>query len=364
MKNKKTDVGLLTWHYYTNVGSNLQAYALFHAIKSLGYSCKFINYRYKKNDSNFIKTILREIFSKINYLIPNTLPERLRAEAYKFQRDYFIQTKRYYKKEQLKQCNRDFSMFLCGSDQIWAPNVFDDAYMFSFVDKNKAKCAYAASIGLDEIPENLQPVYKKYLKDFGYITVREKQGASLLSNLLGKPVQSALDPTFLLDSEQWRELAIYPKQQGYLFCYFLGTNDKHRHWVDQIAKANCLSVICMSDCQESKREGWTYYTHVGPREFLGFICNSKLVITDSFHGIAFSINMQKDFYALERFADGEKNNQNSRIYNILELLNLSDRLLKNTGTQISSIDYNPVRSRLEEQKKLSITFLKNMLQNV
>ena len=176
---KKHDVGLISWHYYTNVGSNLQAYALAKVIKNMGYSCEYINYRHNAPNDSLIRYMLKEICSRTDGIIQNIVPPRLRVQSYRFVCDYIPQSKP-IKKEDLKNLRGKYKMYMCGSDQIWASNVLDDAYLLSFADDDIPKYAYASSVGLPYIAEDKKDLYIRNLKRFDKITVREKQGADLL----------------------------------------------------------------------------------------------------------------------------------------------------------------------------------------
>lgn len=357
------DVGILTWHYYTNVGSNLQAYALYKVIDSLGYSCEFINYR-KDESESLVRKICKNLCSLIDLNTQGVVPARLRVQAYRFQKDYFKQSI-LLKKNQLRDYCAHYKMLLCGSDQIWAPNVLDETYLLDFTDGSDDlfKCSYASSIGLSYIPKNLINVYRMYLSKFDYVTVRERQGAELLEKILDHKVDWVLDPTLLLDSVEWRKVARYYQipTKPFLFCYLLGNTEVHRDWINQLAIRYNLNVLCMSDRNLEKRRNWKYLKYVGPREFLGYLDKAAFVVTDSFHGMALSINMRKNFYVLERFNDDDVICQNSRIYNLIEALGLDDQLMKAKKTMFTPIDWKKVDDKLQVERKRSIEILKKML---
>ncbi len=357
----KTDVGLLTWHYHYNVGSCLQAYALFNLIKQFGYSVLVINYR-PYFYSNWLINQFRELCACIAAHCPFLLPRRFHFFAYRFSKEFLAHADPYPPPPALFRLNGKFKMYLCGSDQIWAPNVLDDTYLLSFADEATPKYSYGSSIGLPAIPEDKKPLYQHYLKRFKQITVREEQGAKLLRTLLNRPIERVLDPTFLIDQEHWRKLAIYPKiERPFLFCYLLGNNPSHRQWIENIARKLHLGVICVTPHPVPRRKGWKFLPSVGPRQFLGYIQVAKYIITDSFHGMALSINLQKDFYVLERFTQEDPINQNSRIYNILQVLQLQSRLLTAVPAVITSIDYKLVYSLLQTQCTASKQMLLSML---
>lgn len=361
----RCDVGIITWHYYTNVGSNLQAYALYKIIEDMGYSCEFINYRHNTSQSG-LRKLSKDITGTIDAMLPGTIPSRIRVQSYYFQ-SHFIKQSPLLAKDELTECNSWYKILLCGSDQIWAPNVLDTAYLLDFASDSIPRCSYASSIGLPQIPAELQQLYRKNLQRFNKITVREKQGAALLKSMLQKEIDWVLDPTFLVEQTEWKKIErLYqiPKSR-YLFCYLLGNNSEHRAWIDELAKNSGLKVLCMSDQPEDKREGWMHMRHVGPREFLGYIDKSEFVVTDSFHGMALSINMNKDFYVLERFKSDDVICQNSRIYNIIESFGLESRVMKTAKTMCESVNWETVNNRLQRERTRSRALLNEMLtQNV
>ena len=362
MRVDAAQIGLLTWHYYKNVGSNLQAYAIQTAIESLGYSCAFLNYRGEHKDNPF-KALVRGSVSTVCKVIPKVVPEIYRAESYRFQETWFKMTKPIYGKENIKELIPNFDLFLCGSDQIWAPNVLNDAYLFSFLDESKPRCSYAASIGLNRIPNKLDPIYKKYLSRFNYITVREQQGCDLLKQKYGIRSECVLDPSFLVPSEKWKEISKGPMMKDkYIFCYFLGTNPEHREWVKKLSRLSKFRVICLTDDRSERVPEWECHYRIGPEKFLWYLSHSEFVLTDSFHGIALSINMQKPFYAVERFTNADEINQNSRIYNILRLLGLQDQLLSASPNELPSIDYKDVAALLTGEREKSISLLRKMIE--
>ena len=359
---KNCDVGLISWHYYTNVGSNLQAYALAKVIKDLGYSCEYINYRKNTRKDSLLRHMLKEVCSSMDSVIQNVIPRRLRVQSYRFVSDYIPQSE-WIKKNDLGSLNGRYKMYMCGSDQIWASNVLHEVYLLSFADDYTPKFSYASSIGLPGIPNDKKSLYIQNLKRFEKITVREKQGADLLSKLLGIKIDWVLDPTFLVASYEWKQIARHysiPKKR-YIFCYFLGKNPEHREWVDNIAKKNGLEVICISSDINDRKRGWYVNPFVGPREFVGYIDKADLVMTDSFHGMALSINLNKDFYVMERFKNDDSICQNSRIVNILNALNLNDRLVKTYINNVTPVNYKIINENLEQEKERSLKILKNML---
>lgn len=354
-ENNIKDVGVLTWHYYSNVGSALQAYALYTYIKKMGYSCEFINYR-KFADKGIVYKLIRSICAKITDIFPELLPEAYRFGIYRFRKKYFKESKLIKTKHDLEVLNDEYKCFVCGSDQIWAPNVLDEEYLLPFVRADKYKFSYAASIGLNSIPEQLKMVYKQNLECFDAISVREKQGELLLKEFIDKKVVTVLDPTFLLEKSEWESLITKTMNEKFVFCYFLGKSESYMDEIERFALKNDLRVV-RYEPNEIKRKGIKKY--MGPEEFLAYIKDSKMVITDSFHGVALSINLKKDFFAVKRFSDSDEICQNSRVTNILNICNLNERLLENFSLNkpISSINYEMVDEKLQIERANSREFI-------
>jgi hypothetical protein len=360
----KKKVGIITWHYYGNYGSALQSYALQTMICKQGYSCELINYRKLKFKSSRLKTVLKYILSYISIILPKEKKTRYSYSFIRFQYDFLKQSKRTYNAETLKKFNSKYEVFVCGSDQIWAPNVFDPVYFLSFVNDKKPKIAYAPSIGLNSIPDSLHDDYNKLLSRFNCLSVREKRGAELIKNICNLEAEVLLDPTFLLDKIEWQRIAINPViNEEYIFCYFLGKNKAHREAVKKIASQLKCKIISVLHFDMDREFADFLDEFAGPREFLGYVKNAKLIYTDSFHGMAFSINFNKNFYVFERFSSTDNIGQNSRIHNILNKLGLNDHLIKydNPICRINEIEYDDVNILLEDERKKSINYLKNSI---
>ena len=356
---KKVPVGIITWHYYPNFGSSLQAYALHSFINRHGGDASLINY-VEGNRPEFWR--LRLLLGRIDAVVPRFMASKLHYRFLLFEKQYFRETKIIRTRDGLEEQNCRFSKFICGSDQIWAPNVFNDVYFLSFVKDNAKKYSYAASIGLPRIPDGLINKYKVLLDDFNMISVREYQAQSYLKDTFGIDSELVLDPTLLITSRQWREIAISPKTSDYLLCYFLGQNEGHRKIASEIAKSLGLKIICLSRFDvDKKQKDFVVESDAGPREFVGYVNNADIVITDSFHGLCFSINLSKQFYVFPRFPEDDPINQNSRITNLLSIFGLEDRLISSVPGKILNINFGLVNDMLEIMRKKSASYLKAVI---
>lgn len=357
-------IAILTWHYYNNFGSALQAYALQEAVKKINPNVEVLNYQNKLYSG---KPIMR-VIQKIDFLynIVCSLFHRKRSyKFYHFRKKYLHQTRLLQSADALKNVVTKYHSVIVGSDQIWAPNVFNPIYMLDFVDgKETRKISYAASIGLENIPDELSTAYKDLLSDFSFISVRESQGKKLLNDKCSIEARVVLDPTLLIDVEQYKKIMLPVNliDEKYVFCYFLNENNDYRKQVEDYAKRNGLKIFGFS--ANPKDDDWlNSLSTLSPLEFLWVVDKAKAVFTDSYHGTIFSLLFHKEFFVFERFANNNPICQNSRIRQLCGTFNISERILANgkNYAQCKEYEYGDFEKRLMEEKKRSLDFLREAL---
>ena len=369
----------MTWFSYNNLGSQLQAFALYSILVSLGHEVSIINYVPKKTEKktliNQIKTNPRLLISNSlsiidnklkNLLIKNSTNEKFNT----FREKKFNFTRNCESLSDFHMLNDEYDFFISGSDQIWSPLVYDSKYFLDFVLDDNKKIAYAPSIGSNTIEnDTLKKAYKNHLKTFASLSVREEKGCEIIENLIGKKPFVALDPTLLLNKKEWnnytKNIIRQDKPQKYILCYFLGKNSKHWKIVKHFSTKYNIPVKIIPQYFVDYYKSFENIDGVGPEEFLDLIRNAKYICTDSFHGLLFSIIYHKPFFAFKRFKDNDSNCQNSRVYNILTKLNLNHRLIdsfKAIDKIIGSdIDYITVEKKLSILRDQSLSFLTNSL---
>ncbi len=357
-------IAILTWHYYNNFGSALQAYALQEAVKEINPNVEVLNYQNKLYSGKPIMRIIQKVDFLYNFVC--SLFNRKRSyKFYHFRKKYLHQTKLFQDKDELRKAVTKYQSVIVGSDQIWAPNVFDSIYMLDFADGEKThKISYAASIGLDEIPDDLSTIYQKLLSDFSFISVRESQGQKLLKDKCNTDARVVLDPTLLINVEQYKKimLPVNSLADKYVFCYFLNENNEYGNQVKEYAKKYGLKIYGFS--ANPKDEAWlNSLATLSPREFLWVIDKANTVFTDSYHGTIFSLLFHKEFFVFERFTNDDPICQNSRIRQLCDTFNISGRILANgkSFTQCENYDYNFFNKKLIEEKKSSFDFLREAL---
>lgn len=354
-------IGIVTWHYYANFGSALQAYALQSAIEQLGYSAEFINYH---NPKYGIPSIIKGLIKLVLDISVGSFLPRFRYGQFYFSYKYLKEGKLTTDANSLPDLTKDYRVIVCGSDQIWAPNVYNPVYFASFAQQNTRKVSYAASIGLNDIPSDLIDVYMNHLNQFCAISTREEESKVLLKNRCGIEAQVVLDPTLLYDAAFYKKIErkVNEIKGKYLFCYFLNDKHQYRQRVEYFAKDHNLQIIGVSD-KIDDGEWMNRLTKLGADHFIWLINHAEAVMTDSYHGTIFSLLFHKSFWTFVRFSEDSPLCQNSRIRQLQSYFGDNIRVVGQNDFIDESVvvDYNSVESVLSKLRNNSIRFLKNAL---
>ena len=226
------------------------------------------------------------------------------------------------------------------------------------------RIAYAPSLGRDYIPDYNVKQMRKYIKDIPNVSVREYTGKKLIKELTGRDVPVVVDPTLLLTRERWDEIKVKPDiTKGYILCYFLSTPTKETQLklLNYITKLDKTVIALNSRLEYLERNVVISYPDCGPREFIGYISDADCVLTDSYHGMLFSIIYQKQFWSIER--EYGEFDQSSRQLSVLEMIKLNNRYCRiKDPITFEVIDYTIVDERLKEKVYESIEYLKDALE--
>lgn len=371
-------IGMLSFHESLSYGGTLQCFALQKIVRELGFDAEFIDFQRKKcTDYHRIKTKV-SIKDKIKSLLIKSAVKvqnvysnennKLVDKAFKeFKKEYFrISAKEYNSIADIYSSTMPYDIYITGSDQVWNPySNFLEVYGLGFAPATCNKIAYAASIGVSEIPEAKKEFMYNLIKSVNHVSCREYEGADALTKLLKRNVVNVLDPTLLLNKSQWSGFAkriTVPKQ--FVLCFFLGSLDYPRRIAKSIARKNNMELIVIPGSPKDLISSGTIAKGVGPQEFLYLFNNADFICTDSFHGTAFAVNLNKPFYSFCRRGYNEKTSYISRIRDLLEIVGLSDRLVYpdcDITYDITHIDYSRVNIVLNKEREKSISFLCNSL---
>lgn len=367
MSDKKK-IGILTFHNAHNYGAVLQAYALKTKLKRMGHEASILNYQNKYISRNYRKVL------HIDFWKRDVLPSRW-GKVIREVRDVFYGLKDWQKQWRVFEdfiaeklldgdtrqlsleevATKDCDVYVLGSDQIWARELthgMDPAYFGQFAPEKK-KISYAASVPNGSVPENEKPFFKQYLESLSHISVREEKLAQSLRDLTGREIDTVIDPTLLLEREDYEPLLYKkPLKQGdYVFAYFVVENEMVSRCAKKAAELLGYELIELHYKKTPTIYGNNMIFDAGPSEFLTYIRDAKMVITNSFHGTVFSILFQKKFYSVYK--------ENGRIDNLLGFLGLQERHI--TGENLiqpeKEIDYGQSDKGLQEYRQQSVDFL-------
>lgn len=348
-------VGIITYHKHNNYGAALQAYALQKKIEDMGYCVEIINYHYKRNTWS-----LNKLRSKgIKLYIMGIMGSLMRIPRYKKFSEFrkMMRLSPRYNKNNLYKANKRYDICISGSDNIWNADIngFDKNYFLDFIEDNAKKRSYASSFGSDKIDSSLEKEYGELLKKYTVLGVREESGAKLIKRISDKDAYVVSDPTFLISYEEWDKISIKPKEKkSYILAYQLVPSKHFIKTVNRISKEERLPIIYVSfpmgGYVKSKCK-----LHIGPKEWLGYIRNANIIVTDSFHGVMFSIIFEKQFYVI-------LTQLSTRIENILEKLRLQNRIIDKQGRRDkNNIDYTKCKNYKKDFIRESEEVLKKCL---
>jgi len=368
MEMKK--VGIISFHRSINFGSALQAFALSRFLNKHGYVPEHIDLSTAEQRALYrlfpsFKSpgdLLRNIF----YLWHGISWFRKKEKFKRFLKNFVPTGKTYLSATILRQSPPSYDWYICGSDQIWNQFCLDfsPAYFLDFVEDKKCCFSYAASLGRTDFTLEQLQFFQKNLKGFNAISVRESQGQEILSPLLEQPVSVVLDPTVLIDTDEWRFISKKVKTpKKYILCYFLGAGVEMRKFAGRLHRETGLPLLTVRMNLRDIFLPCKKYYGIGPQEFLYLLDHAEFVCTGSFHAVIFSILFRKKFWA---FVNLEGNDCQSRLQSLLTKLNLTHRILKYADAPVSlneEIDFKDAEMRLAKEIKYSAQWLLSSLQS-
>jgi hypothetical protein len=242
--------------------------------------------------------------------------------------------------------------------------MHQDIFFLPFAPKEAIKANYAPSIGVKEFDEKNVNKIKIQLAKFRYLSCREQSGSKILERISGKDVSTVLDPTLLVSKQEWEVYNKEPSDKGsYILQYFLGDIINCRKFVKRLSEYTGFPVIVLPHSYLDIKYNNGKLKYIGPDEFIGLVKNAKYICTDSFHGTAFAINYNIQFFCFKKLNDNEFDNDNSRIVDIVSTFGLQDRLISDYKFPeiIKPIEYESVNRILSELRETSERYLKKVL---
>ncbi|NJP41556.1 polysaccharide pyruvyl transferase family protein [Oscillospiraceae bacterium HV4-5-C5C] len=369
-------IGLLTPYNVQNYGTKLQAFAV-QELMSVYDDVEIINFRHnlpERVKRKIEKKVMGEYFSDSKCSNKKELDEELKRKRNtaisSIDRKLKIAPK-IYGYENLKKKAAEYKAVVCGSDQIWNPvNLPEHIYMLEFVPDMVRRIALSPSFGIPAIPTNLRHTYKKRLSHIEYMSVREKSGCEIVSDLGFKTPCWMLDPTLIMPERKWHDLAdesAFHIDEKYIFCYFLGSHSKGRDGAAKLRSLTGYKIVNLPHFKSYVDADENFADHdlydIAPQDFLSLIRNAQYVCTDSFHGTAFSIIYEKQFMCFERHQASDKASTNDRIYSVLQLIGESGRLIRDVDSIKDLVadnhDFSNAKRVLNSKREEANHFLDN-----
>ena len=374
-------VGIITW-WRNNYGSILQALALqqklnqyndlqYEIICQFGKKSTSVDNVFDKIKSVGLAETCKRVFWKVAF-------KGLRLRNKKMQQfvdENLKVSNQQYNEHDIADSNKYYDTYICGSDQIWNPDLVptDSMYWLPFVEKGKNKIAYAPSFGASTVTEKQKEQIKANLSTFKAVSCRENSGARTINQIIGeKKCEAVLDPTMLIERDYWDTISedkIYDEK--YIFAYMLRGTAAQRKYIEKIARERNLKIVSIPFLDYEKIDPYDLkfgdykLWDANPAEFISAIRHAEYVFCDSFHCIVFSIMYHRPCFVFPKVgADGKvKKSQISRMTDLLELAEIKNRiLLDNEEADLDAeIDWNNSDKRIQKARCDSERYLEQAL---
>lgn len=388
-------VGIITVHHYGNHGSSLQAYASQKIFEKLGYDTYIIDYRspnayyatdkymnydsrddsywkkLEKRKSGFLKRTVKAVLSRpyIAQFLYHKLGVTKGVDLNQFWLKNLKMTHRYDSLQKLFADPPHFDIYVVGGDQLWNTHITfnNPAFFLAFADEDAKKISFSTSIGIPAIPENALPSFKRGIKNLSSILLREEEGVAYLRSM-GYKADRVLDPTLMLTKEEWslKENKCYkPSYEKYILAYFLDPTDWTAELMETVRIQTGLPIIVIGNRGgHAASDDYTYVNSIETATFLSLFANAEIVVTNSFHGMAFTLIFEKPLVATYRNEESGTS-MNSRHRNMVNMFGLSsclyERIHFSPDKLTYKMDYNRIRSLLDEYRVQSLDSLKRAL---
>lgn len=347
-----------------NYGAELQAMAMqqifsqyFSEVWILCYRPGYLMSPYKLIDftrfRGFVATLLN---------LPTALIKKINFSRFRKKHMHF--TSMYSQIKDVNSIGVSVDWIILGSDQIWNLQINkegDPVFFGMFKDVNATVMAFSASIGNDAVTEVEKSIYKERMKNVDYIAVREKQARSILQESgISKPIDITIDPTLIIPAKEWQKLEKKIRVPNeYVLIYSLNKYEETYRTAYDVSNKMRIPVIEVlgNNIDFLNIPSHRMITTAGPGEFLYLFNHASYIVTDSFHGAAFSVIFQKEFLVVPHKTRG------ARMIELLRRLGLEKRIISGENREIDQceIDWIKVSEILEQEVNHSESYIVNCL---
>ncbi len=363
--------GIITIHSAYNYGSALQAIASCEAVRYLTeQDAEIIDFQPDDIMAMYSLDIRKNIGSIKDFIkfIITCKSRRLKKQAFDsfWKKNDCLSADCYKDQEDLYRCNQNYDCFIVGSDQVWNPEIVKEtfpAFCLDFVDEDKKKISYASSFGVKSIAEKKLAFLNRSLRSFDAISVRESEARNILNQEVRENTVVVCDPVFLLSADQWKkkekEISL-PKE--YILVYCVEQDKEFRKKIRELGERLNLPIVDVGTAANPKNYVGLHWDSIGPAEFLYAVSHANYVITNSFHGTAFSVIYKKKFIVKAHSTRGV------RMKNLLDKVGMLDRLVQGEESvdlllQKIQKEVSEKNIKLEQYVKESKQYLKEAIGN-
>lgn len=364
-------LAIITLHRVYNYGSVLQAYATQKIFENKGHEVNIIDYitAQRTRKRIFFKAPAQETKRGIKllvYRIAKIGSLLLKEKTFGgFIKKNLNLTKEYITVEDLEKDPPKADIYITGSDQVWNSTYnegVDRGFFLDFVPEQNTRVAFVASFGKTKLDKIESDIVSRYIQRYRGVSVREDAAKHILNELGREDAIQLIDPTLQITGDEWRNLASKRLvKEPYLILMLLYNEDNHAtEYARKIANEKGLKLVKISWELKKPQLVDKLFTHRSPEDFLSLFANAEFVVTNSFHGLAFSINLHRQFVVVPR------NEFNSRIESLLTLTGLNNRMVK-TEKEVEQcmntiINYIEVEEYLNQERTKANKFIEEMIQ--
>ena len=318
-------IGIMTFVNAPNFGAVLQSYASQEFISKINCDAELINYFPVFNHSSSKKNLIKTVSNKFHALCHpfKTIHRKKKAAKFKaFKRDFLNISKDTYYNE-IESLNKDYDVIVAGSDQIWNTDLNGRCKSFYLAFNTSAKKAgYAVSVGREELTQSDRDMIHRYAHNFDCLSAREESLKNYIYKQENIKCELVCDPVFLLNMDQWNQVAIAPDEKGYILVYAMEYNNSLLSAVKKLKNQTNKKIYYINGGNSERLNlPAKILNGLGPREFIGWIKNAAIILTNSFHGAAFSIIFNNKLIVLEH------SKRNERLKQLLNKCSNSEKII-------------------------------------
>ena len=348
-------VHVSTYCLPSSYGSRLQALGLKSALAELGYPSVVEQVTQPPQENYKLPLTFRSPAQLIATAQRCLLYPRLRAKyknTCRFIAEH-IDTAYYPSLSAMKDALKEESLFLAGSDQIWRPDQLMAEFFLEFAPEGAKRLSYAASMGILDVPGEKKQEFSRLLRNFDSISVRESDSVPIVSSFSGKPAQAHIDPTFLCDSSQWRQLERpYPIRRPYILVYPIYWNPNLNAALKKLHHETGKDILVLGNYRRNVYANkWIF--DADPGQFLWLIDHADSVVSSSFHGAALALNFNKPTVPVINPASP------SRLNSLLSTLDCPALSIEDLAK--TAPDFTQVNRKIAEEKDRAMAYLKEVL---